>query len=167
MLGELNNAEIEEVLKEQYLGRIGCHADGITYIVPVSYAYDGHYVYVRSKNGMKIEIMRKSPDVCFEVEALRNMGEWKTVVAWGTFEEITDSAERGDALRKLSSRHLPLITSELTRLSSVWPFEPGDLNNVEGVVYRLDLKKKTGRFENQVGANSMVNAYFSPFNGEE
>lgn len=167
MLGELNNNEIEEVLKEQYLGRIGCHADGITYIVPVSYAYDGRYVYVRSKNGMKIEIMRKSPEVCFEVEAVHTMGEWKTVVAWGTFEEITEKVERINALQKLNNRHLPLITSELSRLSSVWPFEPGNLNEIEGVVYRLDLKKKTGRFENQVGANSMANAYFSPFNGEE
>jgi nitroimidazol reductase NimA-like FMN-containing flavoprotein (pyridoxamine 5'-phosphate oxidase superfamily) len=162
MLGELNNTEVEDVLKEQYLGRIACHADGITYIVPVSYAYDGRYVYIRSKNGMKIDIMRKSPAICFEVEAVRTMGDWKTVIAWGNFEEITDSAERKDALQKLYNRHLPAITSELAHLSSAWPFEPGDLNTVEGVVYRLDLKKKTGRFESQEGASNMANLYFNP-----
>lgn len=162
MLGKLNNAEIEEVLKGQLLGRIACHADDTIYIVPVSYAYDGQYVYVRSKDGMKIDIMRKNPQVCFEVEALRDMGDWQTVVAWGTFEEITNSEERKAALQKLNNRHLPSINSELSRLSMHWPFEPADLNSIEGVVYRIDLKEKTGRFESQEGANSMSNAYFSP-----
>src|SRR4051812_33744329 len=124
MLGKLNNEEIEEVLKVQLLGRIACHADGLTYIVPVSYAYDGKFVYVRSKEGMKIDIMRKSPKICFEVENLRDMGNWQTVIAWGTFEEITNSTERKEALVKLNSRQLPMISSETTRLSLHWPFEP-------------------------------------------
>src|SRR4051812_18834487 len=148
MLGELNIGEIEEVLKKQVLGRIGCHADDITYIVPISYAYDGEYVYVRSKDGMKIDIMRKGPEVCFEVESVKDMGNWETVVAWGTFEEITDSAERRQALQKLGQRNLP-FSGELSRLSLYWPFEPSDLNSIDGVVYRINLKKKTGRFERQ------------------
>jgi len=41
MLGKLTMAEIEEVIKHQIVGRIGCHANGMTYRVPVSYAYDG------------------------------------------------------------------------------------------------------------------------------
>lgn len=163
MLGQLNISEIEEVLKGQVIGRIGCHADDTTYIVPVSYAYDGHYVYVRSKDGLKIEIMRKSPKVCFEVEAVHDMGNWKTVIAWGTFEEITNSEERRAGLQKLNSRRLPMVNSELSRLSPQWPFEPHDLNSIEGVVYRILLKEKTGRFETQKGAYSMVNAYFAPF----
>lgn len=162
MLGQLNNSKIEEVLKGQVIGRIGCHADDVTYIVPVSYAYDGQYVYVRSKDGLKVEIMRKSPKVCFEVEAIHDMGNWETVIAWGTFEEISDIEERKAALKKLNDRRLPAVNSELSRLSSQWPFEPADLNKIEGVVYRIELKEKTGRFETQEGANSIVNAYFYP-----
>lgn len=163
MLGTLNNAEIEKVLAGQLLGRIACHADDTIYIVPVSYAYDGRYVYIRSKkDGMKIDIMRKNPNICFEVEALRDMGNWETVVAWGTFEEISDSEERKIALQKLNNRHLPVVNSELSRLSMHWPFEPADLNTIEGVVYRIDLKEKTGRYERQQGANSISNAYFNP-----
>jgi nitroimidazol reductase NimA-like FMN-containing flavoprotein (pyridoxamine 5'-phosphate oxidase superfamily) len=37
MFGKLNHDQIEEVLKNQFIGRIGCHADGITYVIPVSY----------------------------------------------------------------------------------------------------------------------------------
>lgn len=162
MLGKLNDAEIEEVLKAQVLGRIGCHADDITYIVPVSYAYDGCFVYACSKNGLKIDIMRKNPKICFEVESLRDMANWKTVVAWGTFEEITDSMERSDALQKLNKRQLPVISSETTHLWWQWPFEPADLNSIEGIVYRLRLTGKTGRFESMSGAGSVSNPYFCP-----
>jgi len=36
MLGALNEDQIETLLRELPVGRIGCHADGITYVVPVN-----------------------------------------------------------------------------------------------------------------------------------
>lgn len=54
MIGELNYTEIEDVLQNQHIGRIGCHAKGITYIVPVSYAYSDSYVYIHSLEGKKL-----------------------------------------------------------------------------------------------------------------
>lgn len=48
MLGELNTDMIEGLLKSQFLGRIGCHAKGVTYIVPVHYAYEAPYIYAHS-----------------------------------------------------------------------------------------------------------------------
>jgi hypothetical protein len=41
MIGELQPQQIEEVLNSQVVGRIGCHAEEETNIVPISYAYDG------------------------------------------------------------------------------------------------------------------------------
>jgi nitroimidazol reductase NimA-like FMN-containing flavoprotein (pyridoxamine 5'-phosphate oxidase superfamily) len=41
MLRELNDHQIETLLKDQFIGRIGCHLAGVTYIVPVNYVYDG------------------------------------------------------------------------------------------------------------------------------
>ena len=159
MLGSLNDSEIEEVLSGQYLGRIGCHENDKTYIVPVSYAYDGMYVYVYSKMGMKIDIMRKNPKICFEVEALRDMANWKTVIAWGTFEELTNAEERKAALQKLLQRHLPIVSSKTTHLTPTWPFEPADLNSIEGIVYRINLTEKTGRFERVEDETTGANAY--------
>jgi len=150
MLGKLDNSEIEEVLKEQFLGRIGCHANDLTYIVPVSYAYDGRFIYGISKNdGFKLDLMRKNPKICFEVERIENMANWKTVIAWGTFEEVSDPAERKEALHLLLDRNLPSVSSETVHLSPDWPFKPEDANSIEGVVYRVELKDKTGRFESK------------------
>lgn len=148
MLGTLEVNELENFLQRQVVGRIGCHADGVTYIVPVSYAYDGTYVYAHSKEGMKTAIMRKNPKICFEVEHMTDMANWKSVIAWGVFEELTDTAERNRAIKILSDRILPLVSSETTHLSSHWPFPDTDTSHVTGVVFRIKLTEKTGRFEN-------------------
>src|SRR5580765_7652028 len=146
MFGELNQQEIENVLHEQVIGRLGCHADGQTYVVPISYGYDGEYIYGHTIEGMKINMLRKNNAVCFEVDVFQNMANWKSVISWGDFEELTQEQERQFALRKLHERILPLVSSATTKLSDDWPFIPNDINKIKGVVYRIRLLKKTGRF---------------------
>ena len=147
MFGELTSKQIEEVLHSQVVGRLGCHADNLVYVVPISYAYDGESIYGRTYEGMKIQMMRKNPEICFEVDTMQNMANWQSVIAWGTFEELTDTEGRRKALEQLHARILPVISSATTQLSSEWPFLPADLNSIKGVVFRIRLVKKTGRFE--------------------
>lgn len=147
MIGSLSPDEVEEMLRRQLIGRIGCHAHGITYIVPVSYAYDGQYLYVRTHEGMKVSIMRKNPRICFETDSIDNMANWKSVIAWGIFEELRNNEDRECALNCLLKRKLPLVSSETTHLSPYWPFPPKNLNDIEGVVFRIRLEEKSGRFE--------------------
>lgn len=147
MFGKLNDNEIELLLKNQLIGRIGCHADNTTYVVPISYAYDGTYIYGRTFEGMKVNIMRKNPRVCFQADYMDNMANWQSVVAWGDYEELTEPAERNKALQLLSNRELPLISSETTHLSALWPFMPESTENIKGLVFRIRLVEKTGRYE--------------------
>jgi uncharacterized protein len=147
MLGKLNDTEIEEILNHQVVGRIGCHADGITYIVPVSYAYDGKSVYIHAFEGMKLEMMRKNPHVCFEVDVTKDMSNWRSVIAWGEFKELIEPDERNQGLQILLDRKLPLLSSNTTHLSNDWPFSPRDLNKIKGTVFRIVLREKHGRFE--------------------
>ena len=147
MFGKLSAEEIEEVLNHQIIGRIGCHADGLTYVVPVSFAYDGVYVYVRTFEGLKLEMMRKNAQVCLQVDILENMANWKSVIAWGEFEELPDVKERNKALQKLIDRTLPMISSQTAHLSAQWPFPEHNIEKIEGIVFRIRLDRKTGRFE--------------------
>jgi nitroimidazol reductase NimA-like FMN-containing flavoprotein (pyridoxamine 5'-phosphate oxidase superfamily) len=87
---ELTPAEIAALLEEQLVGRIGCHAHGLTYVVPVIYAYDSGSVYVLSTEGQKVEMMRTNPEVCFEVDRYDGPGRWRSVVAQGRFEELDE-----------------------------------------------------------------------------
>ena len=80
MIGKLTDEQIEEVLNENVLGRIGCSDGKKIYVVPVNYAYDGKSVIAHSSLGMKIEMMRKNPKVCFEVDAMKTFTNWKSVM---------------------------------------------------------------------------------------
>ena len=71
MIGKLNEQQIDEVLKTQVLGRIACHANDVTYIVPIVYAYDGNHIIARSNDGLKIEIMRKNQKFVLRWKILR------------------------------------------------------------------------------------------------
>jgi nitroimidazol reductase NimA-like FMN-containing flavoprotein (pyridoxamine 5'-phosphate oxidase superfamily) len=147
MFGNLNHIEIEEVLKRQLVGRIGCHAEDTTYIVPISYAYDDTYVYGHTFEGMKIDIMRVNSKVCFQVDNLKNIANWQSVIAWGKFEELKDEVQRNHGLQKLMDRPLPLVHSEKMRLTPQWPFPPTDIGSIQGIAFRIRLEEKTGRFE--------------------
>jgi nitroimidazol reductase NimA-like FMN-containing flavoprotein (pyridoxamine 5'-phosphate oxidase superfamily) len=147
MIGKLNDEQIEEVLRNGLTGNLACHADGRTYIVPVSFAYDNNAIYVHTQKGMKIEMMRKNPSVCFQTDDRKDMANWRSVIAWGDFEELTNEEERNNALRLLLNRPLPIISSTTTHLGSQWPFASKDLSAIKGILFRVRLHEKTGRYE--------------------
>lgn len=150
MLGILTEQEIEDVLLRNVTGRIGCNDGQRTYVVPVSYVYNNKYVIAHSREGLKIDIMRKYPRVCFEVDEMQDLVNWRSVIAWGQYEEVTDERERYYAMKFLVSRLLHLQVSETARL----PHAAGDDHAYENrpevlrpIVYRIRLEERTGRFE--------------------
>ncbi len=147
MIGTLSTREMEYVLEHQFIGRIGCHANGLTYVVPTSYAYENETLYCHSEEGLKISLMRYNPDVCFQVEEFTNISNWKSVICWGIFQEITDPTERNAALVKLLKRNLPLSCKN-EKVIAAWPFQSEELDDVGGVVFKITINRKTGRFEN-------------------
>ena len=147
MFGNLDSVEIEDLLHHETIGRIGCYADETIYVVPISYAYDGNYVYACTKEGMKVNMMRKNPKLCFEVDSLSDLGNWKSVIGWGEFEELIEEPGRKMALNILHQRILPMSSSATAVLSAEWPFAPDNLETIKGVVFRIKLTKKTGKFE--------------------
>lgn len=153
MFGQLSKNEIDQLISTQLVGRIGCHADGLTYVVPMSYAWDGVYIYGHSYEGKKLEIMRRHPRICFEVDNTRNLANWQSVIGWGNFEELKDSADREFALQKLNERALPYLSSETMHITPQWPFPSESMSEIKGVFFRVKLDEITGRFEQ----NSQVN----------
>lgn len=115
MIGELNEQQIEALLRETVVGRIACHQDDFIYPVPVSYAYDETYIYAHSNEGTKLDVMRKNPNVCFEVDDVTDMTNWRSVIAWGRFEELT-AENRDKMLTILLQRQLPMSSRVTTHL---------------------------------------------------
>jgi nitroimidazol reductase NimA-like FMN-containing flavoprotein (pyridoxamine 5'-phosphate oxidase superfamily) len=150
MLGKLSDKQADELLFSQTVGRLGCFAEGKIYVVPVTYVYDGQNIICHTRQGMKLEMMRKNPDVCFEVDCIENMANWQSVIAWGTFREL-DGAEAEIALEKLLLKLQPHLTSETAR-----PHDPGNskerraTRGLTAILYQIVIKEKTGRFEKQL-----------------
>ena len=150
MLRELNNTQIEALLKDQVTGRIGCHSAGLTYIVPINYVYDGINIYGHSAKGMKIDMMRKNPDVCFEVDSIKDVTNWQSVIAWGKFEEITDMTEKHNVLQKLTDRITPYIIDDSVTREHGFVDQESDVGaTIELIMYKIVVDKKTGRFEDR------------------
>ena len=147
MFGTLDPVEIETLLNRQLIGRIGCHTADKVYVVPISYAYDGEYIYGHAFEGLKIDMMRQNPSVCFEVDDTHNLATWQSVICWGHFEELAQGASREAAVHILEKRVLPVLHSQTMRLESTWPFHSGHNEVIKGIIFRIKLGEKTGRFE--------------------
>jgi nitroimidazol reductase NimA-like FMN-containing flavoprotein (pyridoxamine 5'-phosphate oxidase superfamily) len=140
MLGELDEQQIEDVLRTEVIARIGCISDDRVYVVPVTYVYDGTYLYGHAMDGAKLRAMRANPQVCVEVEQVDDLSNWRSVIAWGTFEECA-GADWDAGFAMLAERIMPLLTLPKNQ-------PPPDLSALRrGSVYRIRFAHKTGRFE--------------------
>ena len=138
------------MLRDNVLGHIGCSDGTKVYVVPVNYAYDGHFIIAHSLPGMKIDIMRKNPSVCFEVDEIKGSNEWKSVVAWGTFQELTDERDRYYAMKIFVDRMIHLKISETAKPPELGEnrVHPRSEGNIRPIIYRIVISESTGRFEN-------------------
>jgi uncharacterized protein len=99
MIGNLTQEAALEVLQSNLLGRIGCSDGKKVYVVPVNYVFDGKYIIAHSVAGMKIDMMRKNPAVCFEVDEMKDLRNWKSVILWGEYQELTNERDRYPAMK--------------------------------------------------------------------
>lgn len=147
MLGELTEKQINDVLQSQFIGRIGCYANGKAYIVPLGYAYEAPYLFLRSKEGLKIDMMRENKEVCFQVDIIENMVNWRIVILWGMYEEISDEVEIQKATGIIMEKMAPVITSETLKAQGQ-PMAPAMVEKEKkAIVFRIKVTKRSGRYE--------------------
>ncbi|MBD1386569.1 pyridoxamine 5'-phosphate oxidase family protein [Mucilaginibacter rigui] len=150
MLGELNDKQVEHLLSKQIIGRVACTDHDLPYIVPVNYVYNGREIISHSIPGKKIDMMRKNPRVCFQVDEINSIFDWQSVVAWGRFEEITDMAEKEQAMMALTHRLMPFAEQPSDHASHGLATQEADIGTrLDLIVYKIVLVNKTGRFEHR------------------
>ncbi len=152
MLGSLNPEQIVHVLQSQITGRIGCYSEGKVYIVPISYAYHNNNIYAHSKEGKKIHMMRQNPSICFQVDQLENLSNWRSVIVWGTYEELRYPTEQEEGRLILQHRLSPYAISETVQPGPQedpeLPEKPHLIEKPQKpVVFRIKIAERSGRFE--------------------
>ena len=133
---ELSSSEIDEFLRAQRIARLGCHAEGVTYVVPLIYAYEDNSVVAVTTEGRKTALLRENPRVCVEVDEYDadGRGSWRSVIAYGTYEELA-----GDAIEPALSLLRERFARTAGRPAEPRPLGPGV------VVLRIRLDEISGR----------------------
>jgi uncharacterized protein len=149
MLGKLDEQKMKSLLSSQVLGRLACSDGKQPYIVPVTYTYDGEYIYGQTNIGKKLKMLRKNPMVCFEVDTMTDMRHWQSVIVFGKFEEL-DKAAAKKARDILFDRVFSLMTSSTIHgHGHAANSQVDDSKRVKHVMYRIKIERITGRFEKQ------------------
>jgi nitroimidazol reductase NimA-like FMN-containing flavoprotein (pyridoxamine 5'-phosphate oxidase superfamily) len=105
---EMTSEEVERFLWCARVGRLGLVLeDGTPYIVPVGFGYaDGKIFFHTCNKGLKMDTLKRNPNVCFEVdEALSDATMFKSVVVFGEAEIISDRDRMIPYLQRLIDKY--------------------------------------------------------------
>lgn len=138
----LSEVESRKLLETARFGHLACHLKEELYFIPLTFAFEDGYLYSHSRLGKKIKIMRKNPQVCVQVEEIEDFFRWKSVIAWGQFEELNGD-EVSIAMRRLIKG---LIEKETDKRRSDLEIDiAAQLESA--IIYRIKVEKITGRCE--------------------
>jgi nitroimidazol reductase NimA-like FMN-containing flavoprotein (pyridoxamine 5'-phosphate oxidase superfamily) len=132
----LDETEARSLIAAGKIGRLGCVDNGEPYVVPVNYVFEDMSIYSHSLPGKKIEALRAHPRACLQVDEIRDDFKWRSVIAYGNFEEIRVPSERRSILGKLLAR-FPLLTP----VESVMAH---DAASPDSIVFRIVVDRLTG-----------------------
>jgi uncharacterized protein len=136
MFVRINEAESRSLLSTLKVGRLGCIVDGGPYVVPINYYFEDEYVYSHSLEGLKITALRENPSACLQVDDVESGTAWRSVLAFGKFEEITKPSDRSQILGKLL-QHFPLLTPVESAIVE-------DAEQLSVIVFRISIDRISG-----------------------
>lgn len=115
----INQDEIREIIDRCVICRVAMVDDGKPYLVPLNFGYTLNQgkltlVFHSAKSGRKIDILRKDPDVCFEMDCDHELidGEracdysfaFSSIIGNGKVEFIEEESSKLEALKLLMKR---------------------------------------------------------------
>lgn len=136
MFVTLNEDQATALLGSRVVGRLGCIVDGGPYIVPINYYFEDGCAYSHSLPGLKISALRDNPRACVQVDDIESDVHWRSVLAFGNYEEITKPSERKNILGKLLSR-FPMLTPVESAIAN-------DAGPPPIIVFRIRIDRVTG-----------------------
>lgn len=137
--------KIADIISRCTCCRIGFYDDGEVYIVPLNFGYacnEGRYTFYfhGAAEGRKIELIRKNPDVGFEMDTNYALNEadiacgysarFQSIIGNGVMEIVTDMEEKKEGLRLLMEHNTG---------KREWEFDEKMLNAV--TVFKLEITK--------------------------
>ena len=135
MMKTLSDDDARGLFKSARVARLGCIVNGEPYVVPINCLLEDNFLYSHSLKGLKISALRENPRACVQVDEIESELSWRSAIAFGKFEEITDRDERADVLNKLF-RVFPMLTPVESTLAL-------DGLAQEVIVFRIRIERLT------------------------
>jgi uncharacterized protein len=132
----LSEDRARALLRERKVGRLGCVDNGEPYVVPINYVFEDGSIYSHWLPGRKIDALRAHPRACLQVDEIEDDFNWRSVLAYGDFEEIRVPGDRRAVLRKLLDR-FPLLTPVESVMAQ-------DASAPNSIVFRIRIDRITG-----------------------
>lgn len=125
--------EIREILENCHICRLGFSEENIPYTIPINYGYTYENGIIStffhcSWEGRKIDIIKKNPVVCFEIDYVIHVEPeehngiaviWESLIGTGHIETINDVREKylmlGNMMRKFRKYNKHYKPTPLTR----------------------------------------------------
>jgi len=136
MINRLSELECRKIIQTGRIARLGCIVDHEPYIVPINYNLEDNCVYSHSLPGLKIKALRKNPRTCVQVDEIESDLCWRSVLAYGDFEEIITPNQRKEVLGKLLKR-FPMLTPVESSIAA-------DGSSLQVIVFRIRIERMTG-----------------------
>jgi uncharacterized protein len=101
---KMEENEIEQLVREQFLCRIAFRGDFQPYIAPFQYVVvDGTLYFHFTDYGKKMIFFKQETPVCVEIECYTpNLSEYQFVVLTGKLRLVEDREERKKAIEKMA-----------------------------------------------------------------
>jgi len=151
---------IEEVMNRAPVGRLGLSWKNQPYVVPLLYASKDGNIYLHcSDSGMMMEFLRNNASVCFEVDEFLDIvpgpvpckysNTYRSVIAFGTAQILTDPDEKTAGLRLLVEKYAGEEVARTLTKDMVEEYRSMLLHRGT-VVIKIPIDQITGkRFENK------------------
>jgi uncharacterized protein len=108
--------EIDAIIRQCQVCRLGLSDGKYPYVVPMCFGYDGNALYFHSApDGKKIDVLRKNNRVCFEFDIPGEMKQsdqgcrwgmtYRSVIGSGTAEMVDDQEAKRRALEILMAQY--------------------------------------------------------------
>lgn len=142
---------MQRILSSHYHAHLACCDGQEPYLVPISYAYHDGSLYGYTHEGRKIEILRKNPSVCVEVDDI-HADNWRSVIVRGVYQELSGD-ERVEAIRILGDKISTPPAHDKPAFIHHELVGQGAQTKSGPIIYRINVSSMTGRGFGQWGAD--------------
>ncbi len=93
---KMDHAQCEQLLDRHWFGRVAFATHRYIDIEPLSYVRSGEWLFGRTSQGAKLNVVGHQPWVAFEVDEVAGPHDWQCVIVHGVFHQLTENGSASD-----------------------------------------------------------------------